>query len=152
MWLKESSWPVPSATDELCRIDRCVTLERMPQDAIERVCALQEILCAPELRRIIGSVGELPSLSRTYVSLTQAVGDPDTSISQVADIIEQDVAMSAKVLQLVNSPLYKHRSTVIPKNDLFAPRVGFAYRAGADTVVRGGYGISYLPSDLQAAS
>ena len=76
------------------------------QNTIERVCALQEILCAPELRRIIGSVGELPSLSRTYVSLTQAVGDPDTSISQVADIMEQDVAMSAKVLQLVNSAFY----------------------------------------------
>ncbi len=76
------------------------------QNTIECVCALQEILCSPELRRIIGSIGELPSLSRTYISLTQAVGDPDASISQVADIIEQDVAMSAKVLQLVNSAFY----------------------------------------------
>jgi HD-like signal output (HDOD) protein len=76
------------------------------QNTIERVCALQEILLAPELRRIIGAVGELPSLSRTYVSLTQAVANPDSSIKQVADIIEQDVAMSAKVLQLVNSAFY----------------------------------------------
>jgi HD-like signal output (HDOD) protein/CheY-like chemotaxis protein len=76
------------------------------QNTIERVCALQELFCAPELRRIIGSVGELPSLSRTYTSLTHAVGDPDASINQVADIIEQDVAMSAKVLQLVNSAFY----------------------------------------------
>jgi HD-like signal output (HDOD) protein len=76
------------------------------QNTIERVCALQEILCTPQLRRIIGAVGELPSLSRTYVSLTQAVADPNTSINQVADIIEQDVAMSAKVLQLVNSAFY----------------------------------------------
>ena len=76
------------------------------RNTIERVCALQEILCAPELRRIIGSVGELPCLSRTYISLTQAVENPDASIIQVADIIEQDVAMSAKVLQLVNSAFY----------------------------------------------
>ncbi len=76
------------------------------QDAIERVCALQEILCAPQLRKIIGAIGELPSLSRTYASLTRAVADPNTSISRIADIIEQDLAMSAKVLQLVNSAFY----------------------------------------------
>jgi HD-like signal output (HDOD) protein/CheY-like chemotaxis protein len=76
------------------------------QDAIERVCALQEIMYAPELRRIIGAIGELPSLSRTYASLAQAVADPNASISRVADIIEQDLAMSAKVLQLVNSAFY----------------------------------------------
>jgi hypothetical protein len=52
-------------------------------------------------------------------------------------------------LQLVNSSLYNHRSTVIPEKNLFAPHVGFAYRAGANTVIRGGYGISYLPSDLE---
>lgn len=51
-------------------------------------------------------------------------------------------------LQLVNSSLYNHRSTMIPEHNLFAPRVGFAYRADTNTVVRGGYGISYLPSDV----
>ena len=76
------------------------------EDMIERVCAFQQILGAPELQRIIGAIGELPSLSRTYASLTRAVADPKTSISQVADIIEQDLAMSAKVLQLVNSAFY----------------------------------------------
>ena len=51
-------------------------------------------------------------------------------------------------LQLVDSSLYSDRSTVVPEHNLFAPRVGFAYRAGANTVIRGGYGISYLPNDL----
>ena len=76
------------------------------QSTIERVCALQDLLCTPEIRRIVGTVGELPSLSRTYSSLTQAVRDPSTSINKVANIIEQDVAMSAKVLQLVNSAFF----------------------------------------------
>ncbi len=73
---------------------------------IERVCTLQEVLCAPELRRNIGAIGELPSLSNTYTSLTRAVNDPTTRIAQIADIIEQDLAMSAKVLQLVNSAFF----------------------------------------------
>ncbi len=76
------------------------------QSTIESVCTLQDLLCAPELRKIVGTVGELPSLSRTYMSLTQAVQDPSTSIGQVADIVGQDVAMSAKVLQLVNGAFF----------------------------------------------
>jgi HD-like signal output (HDOD) protein len=73
---------------------------------IERVCALQELLCAPEIRNIVGKVGELPSLSATYMSLTRTVSDPDAPVEKVAHIIEQDVAMSAKVLQLVNSAFF----------------------------------------------
>ena len=51
-------------------------------------------------------------------------------------------------LTLVDSPLYPNRSTVLPRHNLFAPRLGFAYRLHNDTVIRGGYGISYLPPDL----
>ena len=76
------------------------------QSIIDRLCALQDLLCAPELRRIVGAIGQLPSLSITYTSLTQAVRDPDASVDKVADIIEQDVAMAAKVLQLVNSAFF----------------------------------------------
>jgi HD-like signal output (HDOD) protein/CheY-like chemotaxis protein len=76
------------------------------QSAIENVCTLQDVLSTPEIRTIVGSIGQLPSLSRTYTALTEAVKNPDTSISQVGQIIAQDVAMSAKVLQLVNSSFF----------------------------------------------
>ena len=79
---------------------------------IERVCTLQDVLCTPEIRAIIGTVGALPSLSTSYNALTQALSRPDTSISQVADILEHDVAMSAKVLQLVNSAFFGLAQTV----------------------------------------
>jgi HD-like signal output (HDOD) protein len=87
------------------------------QSTIERVCALQDILCAPEIQQTVGTIGELPSLSSTYTHLAQAVQDPDTSIDSVAKIIEQDVAMSAKVLQLVNSAFFGLARTIThPKN------------------------------------
>ena len=82
------------------------------QSTIERVCSLQDILNTPEIRRVVGSVGELPSLSSTYTSLIRAVGDPETSISQIAEIIENDVAMTAKVLQLANSAFFGLAKTV----------------------------------------
>ena len=52
------------------------------------------------------ALGDLPSLPRTYEALTQALADPDTSLQKVAKIVEQDVGVSAKVLQLVNSAFF----------------------------------------------
>jgi len=76
------------------------------QATIERVCTLQDIFCTPEIRQIIGTIGELPSLSKAYEALAQVVHDPASSVTSVADIIEQDIAMSAKILQLVNSGFF----------------------------------------------
>jgi putative nucleotidyltransferase with HDIG domain len=76
------------------------------QSTIERVCTLQELICAPEIRKIVGSVGELPSLSTTLIDLRKAVNNPDASIGAVAAVIEQDIAMAAKVLQLTNSAFF----------------------------------------------
>jgi putative nucleotidyltransferase with HDIG domain len=76
------------------------------QATIERICTLQDLLCTPELRRVMGTIGALPSLSNTYLALNQAVRDPATHVQNIACIIEQDVAMSAKVLQLVNSGFF----------------------------------------------
>jgi HD-like signal output (HDOD) protein/ActR/RegA family two-component response regulator len=76
------------------------------ESTIERVCAMQDLLGSPEIRKLVGTVGGLPSLSTTYMSLTRVVKDPNASIGQVAKIVEQDLAMSAKVLQLTNSAFF----------------------------------------------
>jgi HD-like signal output (HDOD) protein len=76
------------------------------RSTIERMCTLQDLVGSPEIRKIVGTVGELPSLSSTFTRLTHAVKDPNASIAFVAEIIEGDVAMSAKVLQLVNSAFF----------------------------------------------
>jgi hypothetical protein len=46
---------------------------------------------------------------------------------------------------LVNSPRYPDRHNTAPHYDLFSPRVGVAYRAFANTVLRSGFGIFYTP-------
>jgi outer membrane receptor protein involved in Fe transport len=51
-------------------------------------------------------------------------------------------------LALVNSPEYSSGNEQSLHWRLFAPRVGFAYRALHDFVVRGAYGIEYLPPSL----
>lgn len=76
------------------------------QDAIARVCSLQDLLQSKHIRKIVGTVVELPSFSNSYLHLMQALKDPNTSINEVANIIKEDVAMSAKVLHLANSAFF----------------------------------------------
>ncbi len=48
----------------------------------------------------------------------------------------------------VNSSLWSSRSVETNQYHLFSPRVSFAQRIGGATVLRGGYGLIYLPPDL----
>jgi HD-like signal output (HDOD) protein len=85
------------------------------QAAVERACSLNASLDSELLRRAVGDMQELPALPRTYTVLTKALSDPDVSLHQIAEIVERDVAVSAKVLQLVNSPLFgcsRHVATI----------------------------------------
>ena len=75
-------------------------------DTIERVCTLQDVLCTPALRQIIGTITELPSWSSAYAALSAALRNASTPIADVVEIVQQDVAMSAKILQLVNSGFF----------------------------------------------
>jgi HD-like signal output (HDOD) protein len=74
--------------------------------AVERACHLKALLSDDPIRRTVTALGDLPSVPRTYEALLQAVADPEVSLLKVAKIIEQDVGISAKVLQLVNSAFF----------------------------------------------
>jgi HD-like signal output (HDOD) protein len=74
--------------------------------AIERACSLSSLLVDEKLRQAIGAIGELPSPPRTCMLLLQELSNPETSFSRVAGIVEQDVGLAAKVLQLVNSAFF----------------------------------------------
>jgi hypothetical protein len=55
-------------------------------------------------------------------------------------------------LGLVNSSLYSPSTVINTHNDLFAPRLGIAYRLSNDMAVRAGYGINYLAVDTQGSA
>jgi putative nucleotidyltransferase with HDIG domain len=76
------------------------------RNAIERATSLREMLNDKRLTSIVGSLQELPSAPQTYAELRAAIADPDTSIDRIAQIIEKDVAICAKVLQMVNSAFF----------------------------------------------
>jgi HD-like signal output (HDOD) protein/ActR/RegA family two-component response regulator len=74
--------------------------------AVERACHLKGLLSDDSIRRTVGALRDLPSLPRTYDALTQALSDPNTSLQNLARIVGQDVGVSAKILQLVNSAFF----------------------------------------------
>lgn len=58
------------------------------------------------IRRVIAAIGELPALPSTYAALAAAIDHPETPLDQIAAIVERDIAVAAKVLQLVNSSFF----------------------------------------------
>ena len=71
--------------------------------ALERARRLRAMLARDDLRQLIGRLGSLPSSPTLWAELQRLLSDPDASASDIARVISADIAMTTKVLQLVNS-------------------------------------------------
>ena len=74
--------------------------------AIDRATHLSELLNNKLLASIVGSVQDLPVMPRAYLELRESLSDPNYSLKKVVGIVEQDLGISAKILQLVNSAFF----------------------------------------------
>jgi HD-like signal output (HDOD) protein/ActR/RegA family two-component response regulator len=74
--------------------------------AVERAWRLRSLLREEGWRRAAGGVMALPSCPRIYTELSELMADPDATAADAAEILERDVAMTGKVLQLVNSAFF----------------------------------------------
>ena len=75
-------------------------------DTIEKACGLQNHLSNEELKNLISRLTELPSLPETYRKVVAELESDESSLQRVSDKISADIAMAAKVLQLVNSSFF----------------------------------------------
>lgn len=73
---------------------------------ISRVFALRNILSNAKLRRLLSAMRIVPSLPALYTQLTEELNRPSPSIKKVCEIIQQDIGMTAKILQIVNSAFF----------------------------------------------
>jgi HD-like signal output (HDOD) protein len=76
------------------------------EQVVRRACDLSQILNNDELQSMVGGIAKLPSAPQTYVELNTLLGSGNASLQDVARVIEKDVAMCAKLLQLVNSAFF----------------------------------------------
>jgi len=73
---------------------------------VKRACALRERLANESLIRLVSQVTTLPSLPKTYNEVLAELRSADPSLQRAAELISKDVAMTAKLLQLVNSSFF----------------------------------------------
>lgn len=73
---------------------------------IQRACGLHGHLQDESLIKLSSQITSLPSLPSSYRDLLEELQTDDASMERVGQMIESDMAMSAKVLQLVNSSFF----------------------------------------------
>ncbi|OQX57384.1 HD family phosphohydrolase [candidate division KSB1 bacterium] len=56
--------------------------------------------------KILDNVSDLPTLPTVYTKVSKLVENPNSTVAQVAKVIEADQAITAKVLRLVNSSFF----------------------------------------------
>ncbi len=75
-------------------------------EVVERSCRLRVLLSNPKLIQTVTGIKKIPSLPSLYMRLMKELQSEDPTPKIVGEIIAQDIAMTAKILQLVNSAFF----------------------------------------------
>jgi HD-like signal output (HDOD) protein len=95
------------------------------ENIIERCFNLQDLLAQEPLRKVVGRIGKLPAMPKTYGRLQTALSQPNVTAGEVADIVNADAAIASKVLQITNSAFFRLRKPMVRIKDAVT-YLGFA--------------------------
>jgi len=73
---------------------------------IRKTCALRDLLKRDSLREMVSNLSTVPSLPALYSELMDEVNSVDPSIKHIGQIVEKDIGMTVKILQIVNSAFF----------------------------------------------
>lgn len=88
----------------------CETTEL--KNKLIRAFSVRGLLKNEELQSVVSRLQALPSLPRLYVEVTKELEKRDPSVNMLGNLVSEDMAMTAKVLQLVNSAFFGLRCRV----------------------------------------
>jgi HD-like signal output (HDOD) protein len=74
--------------------------------AIDRACDLRAVFASHALRAVIGSLGVLPPAPGVYHELAAMLGRAEAQPDKIAAVVEQDVGLCARVLQVASSAFF----------------------------------------------
>jgi putative nucleotidyltransferase with HDIG domain len=80
--------------------------------AIKQALALRSLLSSDDLVQLVSRIHRLPSMAARYQQVLAVLSMPEASLREAGGLVEQDLGMSAKVLQLVNSAFFGVRQTI----------------------------------------
>jgi HD-like signal output (HDOD) protein/CheY-like chemotaxis protein len=73
---------------------------------LSQALALRDLLENPTLKELVSQIKTLPCIPALYHQLLEKLELPTCSVADVGLVMERDMAMSSKVLQLVNSAFF----------------------------------------------
>jgi HD-like signal output (HDOD) protein/ActR/RegA family two-component response regulator len=95
------------------------------ENIIERCFYLQDLLAQESLRNVVGRIGKLPAMPKTYGLLQSALAQPSVTAAEIGDIVNADAAIASKVLQITNSAFFRLRKPMVRIKDAVT-YLGFA--------------------------
>jgi HD-like signal output (HDOD) protein len=95
------------------------------ENIIERCFYLQDMLAQESLRKVVGRIGKLPAMPKTYGRLQAALAQPSVTAAEIGDIVNADAGIASKVLQITNSAFFRLRKPMVRIKDAVT-YLGFA--------------------------
>jgi putative nucleotidyltransferase with HDIG domain len=80
--------------------------------AIDRTAPIDSLLANQALCKLVGGIQRLPTVPGLYSTVVRALQDPETPLQKIGRIIEQDPAMTAQLLRIVNSAFFGARRSM----------------------------------------
>ena len=76
------------------------------RNAITQALSLRNVLSNKSLISFVSGISNLPSLPDMYQRIVGLLGRENIPLGEISALVEQDIAMSAKILQMVNSAFF----------------------------------------------
>lgn len=84
---------------------------------LKRICHLKHQVGSEKLRRVVSGLGALPTPPKIYLRLTKAVTSAYSSMEEIGGIVQEDPALTLKLLQIANSAHFGISRKIITPTD-----------------------------------
>jgi putative nucleotidyltransferase with HDIG domain len=72
-------------------------------ELLQHLCDTRNSAANERIRQYVGRIDSIPAISKTHLELTKALQSLSLPLADIGTIIERDPALTAKILQIVNS-------------------------------------------------
>jgi HD-like signal output (HDOD) protein len=90
------------------------------KEAIDRISRLRDRMRDENMRALVSQIDGLPAMPAVCRELNQALARDEVSMRDVTHVVEKDPALTAKILQLVNSSFFGLGRRVVQLQDAVA--------------------------------
>lgn len=94
-------------------------------NVLTRACDLQDLVTDAAVRTVMGKFGDLPARPKVYSEITKLLADDKASMADLAQLVEQDIAITTKLLHVANTAFFS-RGRLIKTVRQVVPRLGTA--------------------------